>query len=188
MNTKNLKQITISLIVFSIVCLITAFIFNTSVQTVYYTKLSPEGGTLGPLKVDKANSVYYIHVLQSVPTNNWSVVSGSVLDENKAYLFGFGKELWRASGYDSDGAWAEARNDYETKITMQKGTYYLQFENETSVPKPRRAGIVVKVEQKRGSSLFFLIAGILGIIAGVIINEIANRTISTVIATMQSSD
>jgi hypothetical protein len=188
MNTKNLKQITISLIVFSIVCLITAFIFNTSVQTVYYTKLSPEGGTLGPLKVDKASSVYYIHVLQSVPTNNWSVVSGSVLDENKAYLFGFGKELWRASGYDSDGAWAEARNDYETKITMQKGTYYLQFENETSVPKPRRAGIVVKVEQKRGSSLFFLIAGILGIIAGVIINEIANRTISTVIATMQSSD
>ena len=89
------------------------------------------GGTLGPIHVEGDRGIYKIHVSQRIINDNdWSYVTGEVLDENKNYLFGFGQEFWKASGYDSEGHWTERKTDYATKVTLQKGTYFLNFEFE----------------------------------------------------------
>ena len=60
--------------------------------------------------------------------NDWSAVTGNVLDQDKNYLFGFGQEFWKESGYDSDGRWTESKTKYDMKVTLPKGIYYLEFE------------------------------------------------------------
>ena len=189
MEKKKSSHLAIAFIIFSIVCLLSAFIFHTSEKSVLFEKIPPEGRILGPISVDQDYTVYQINVHYPFRgTNQWRFISGEVLNEKKEYLFGFGQELWKESGRDSDGAWTESKTNYDMKITLQKGTYYLGFESETSVPKGYGNGITIRVEKKRGSSLYFLIAGIIGLIIGLIINEIANQTIRTIIRTMSSEN
>ncbi len=139
--------------------------------------LPAAGGTIGPIEVKKDYSVYLIRVKQAIKSYGaWSFVSGDVLDENREYLFGFGKEFWKESGYDSDGTWYESVSDYDMKVTLpKKGAYYLRFNADMS--RPGAGGdIQVTVQPKYGSSLAHFILGIIGIIACIIVWAKANMT------------
>jgi hypothetical protein len=185
MEKKKSSQLAMVFIIFGIVCLLSALIFSLSKNSILHKKIPLEGRVLGPITVDQDNTVYQINVYNPFgSTNQWCFISGEVLNEKKDYLFGFGQELWKESGYDSDGAWTESKTNYDMKITLQKGTYYLGFESESSTPTGYGSDITIQVEKLRGSSLYFFIAGIVGLIIGVIMNEIANQTITTFISTM----
>ena len=181
---KKPAQIALVLIVFGVVCLITAGFFSISRGTSIQKDLPLEGGMVGPIEVKKDNTVYLIKVFQFVRNDNaWSAVTGNVLDQDKNYLFGFGQEFWKESGYDSDGRWTESKTKYDVKVTLPKGTYYLEFETD---PSPGvDSGISVSVSGKMGSSLPFLISGILALILGVILNEIANQSIVKIMEQME---
>ena len=177
-------QIAVVLIVFGVVCLITAGLFSISRGASIQQNLPPEGGIVGPLEVKKDNTVYLINVFQFVRNDNdWSAVTGNVLDQDKNYLFGFGQEFWKESGYDSDGRWTESKTTYDMKVTLPEGNYYLEFEADRSPTID--SGISVSVSKKMGSSLPFLVAGILSLILGVVINEFANQTIVKIVEQME---
>ncbi len=181
---KKPTQIALVLIVFGAVCLITAGFFSVSRGTSIQKDLPLEGGMVGPIQFKKDNTVYLIKVFQSIRNDNaWSAVTGNVLDQDKNYLFGFGQEFWKESGYDSDGRWTESKTNYDMKVTLPKGTYYLEFETDRSSGVD--SGISVFVSKKLGSSLPFVIAGILALIIGVVINEIANQTIVKIVEQME---
>ncbi len=174
---KQLSIIAISIMIFGVVSLITSFILNFSTGKEISKKLLPEGGIVGPVSVKKNNSVYKIWIRQSIRNNkDWSFLTCEVLDQNKKYLFSFGKELWKESGYDSDGSWSESVTESSMKINLEKGTYYLKISSDKA---PRvQNSIYVSVKRKIGSALGFLIIGILAIIFGAILNEILNQTIT----------
>jgi len=155
------------LIGFAAVCFITSLIMNRDIGTSYKASFSSFGGELGPINVKKNYSVYEISIKQSLHYNGaWSFVGGDVLDENKNYLFGFGKELWKASGYDSDGPWSEEETKYDIKTTFpKKGIYYLRFKAESN--QESTSDIHVKVSPKQGSSLAHFVLAILCLIMGV---------------------
>jgi len=171
---KTLTQIAIALIVFGSICLISALFVNFSRGKSISKSLPLQGGIVGPIQVKKDRTVYLVEVFQRVNYGQWSSVTGNVLDQDKNYLFGFGEELWAESGRDSEGTWAESKNSYKMKMTLQKGTYYFEFESERS--RNVSGNITILVHRKRGSPLPFLIAGIIALIIGVVVNEIANQT------------
>ena len=171
------NKIAIVLLAFAGLCFITSLILNMNVGSKIKESIPSSGGMVGPVEVKKDYSVYLIKVKQSLNSyGTSSFVSGDVLDEKKEYLFGFGKEFWKETGYDSDGRWSEAVTDYDVKLTFpKKGTYYLAFNTEMS--SPRAGGVVqVTVQPKRGSSLAHFVLGIIAIIACVIVWARANMT------------
>jgi hypothetical protein len=181
---KKPSQMALVLVVFGVVCLITAGFFSISRGTSIQKDLPLEGGIVGPVEVKTDNTVYLIKVFQYIrKDNDWSAVTGNVLDQDKNYLFGFGQEFWKESGYDSDGRWTESKTKYDMKVTLPKGTYYLEFETDRTPGID--TGISVSVSKKMGSSLPFLAAGILALIIGVVMNEIANQTISKLVEQME---
>jgi len=167
-------QIAIVLIAFGCICLISALAVNFSRGKSIVKSLPSQGGIVGPIQVKKDRTVYLVEVLQQVSNGDWSSVTGNVLDQNKNYLFGFGEEFWKESGRDSEGPWTESKNKYKMKVTLQKGTYYFEFESERS--RNVSGNIKIVVNRRIGSSLPFLIAGILALIIGVVLNEYANQT------------
>ncbi len=160
---------------FAALCLFTSLILNMNSGKSLKSSVQTSGGMIGPIEVKKDFSVYSISVRQALNEYGvWSFVSGDVLDSNKEYLFGFGKEFWSETGYDSDGRWSEAETSYDIKITFpKKGNYYLRFNAEMS---KQRAGreIMVTVDPKRGSSLAHLVLGIISVLAGAIVWSRAN--------------
>ena len=167
-------------LIFAIICFVTSIFFDSNVGNPIKTTLPNTGGTIGPIEVKKDKAVYSIKVSQSMNTNQWSNVEGNVLDNNKQYLFGFGKELWDEDGteYDpEDGTnsyWHESDTNYDAKLTFPKrGIYYLQFETEMSNPVDI-GNINVEIMQKQASSLAFFWLAILSIIASGISFIIAN--------------
>lgn len=180
---KTLTQIAVTLIAFGCICLISALVVNFSRGKSISKSLPLQGGIVGPIQVKKDRTVYLVEVSQHVSYGQWSSVTGNVLDQDKNYLFGFGEEFWAESGRDSEGPWAESKNNYKMKMTLQKGTYYFKFESERS--RYVSGNITILVHQKRGSPLPFLIAGILALISGVVLNEIANQTFTKMIEAIE---
>lgn len=162
---QSYKRVALVFLVYSVLCFITYLIFDSNSGTVIKEMLPPSGGEVGPIEAKKDNSVFLIKVKRHIPTSGaWSFVGGDVLDANKEYLFGFGKEFWKERGYDSDGYWTEEDTNYDLKITLRRrGKYYLKFNVETS-----RAsigtGIRVEVHPKQGSALAFFILGIVSLL------------------------
>ena len=107
------------------------------------------------------------------------LLEGMFLDQDKNYLFGFGKELWKESGFDSDGSWTEQDTDLNIKITFNKsGTYYLRFNadsNNTGTSTTSSfnsqsnssSDLQVTVSPKRGSSLIHFILACISLILGI---------------------
>lgn len=151
---------------FSGLCFLTSFIFNVDSGSSAQIKqtLPFNGGDVGPIQVGKRNSVYNIEVQKDISQyGRWSFVGGDVLDNNKQFLFGFGEELWKESGYDSDGPWYEEKTAYDLKVTFpQPGDYYLRFKAESS--SSDRGNIKVSVSPKIGSSLAHFVLGIMSLI------------------------
>ena len=94
------------------------------------------------------------------------------MDENKNYLFSFGRELWAAKGVDSEGyRWAEIDNKFKTSFTIKKpGKYYIKISSEDS--KKVSSDIHVRLQGKRGSGVPHFIAGLISLIIGVIMYHV----------------
>ncbi|MFC1858247.1 hypothetical protein ACFL9U_09510 [Thermodesulfobacteriota bacterium] len=182
---EKLSHAGLTLILFGVLFLISSCVLNTSSGTMVL-RLTPDGGMVGPIEVTKNRTVYQIDVGQNiVKDNEWSYVSGEVLDKNQNHLFGFGKEFWKESGYDSEGRWTERVRDYKMKVTLSKGIYYLWFESEKSANV--RNDIYIRVHKKLGSSLPFLIAGIVILIIGLVVNEVANQSVTKILSALDDS-
>ncbi|MGV7222482.1 MAG: hypothetical protein ACQ9MH_13235 [Nitrospinales bacterium] len=167
-STKN--QIGLIFLFYAGLCFMTSLYFNSSSGDVIKGNILTTGGEIGPINVEKDNAVYSIKVNQKLnQSGDWSFVSGDVLGANKEYLFGFGKEFWRESGYDGDGPWHESVDNFEMKVNFYKaGIYYLSFNTEMS-SEVAGSEVNVTVEPRKGSSLAHLILGIFSIIIGLII-------------------
>jgi hypothetical protein len=167
-STKN--QIGLIFLFYAGLCFMTSLYFNSSSGDVIKGNLLSTGGIIGPINVEKNNAVYSINVNQKLnKSGDWSFVSGDVLGANKEYLFGFGKEFWRESGYDSDGAWSEKNDNFEMKVTFYKaGTYYLNFKTEMS-SESAGSKVYATVEPMKGSSLAHFTLGFFSIIIGLFI-------------------
>lgn len=151
---------------FSGLCFLTSFIFNVDSGSGAQIKqtLPHNGGYVGPIQVNKRNSVYNIEVQKDIRQyGRWSFVGGDVLDAEKQFLFGFGQELWKESGYDSDGPWYEENTSFDLKVTFpQSGVYYLRFKEESN--SSERGNIMVSVSPKVGSSLAHFMLGVVSLI------------------------
>ena len=153
-------------ILFAMLCFITALMLHAVNKDSLSETLPAQGGLVGPLEVSQDLSVYQVDISQSVPDGQWSYVSADLLDQQKTFLFSFGKEFWSESGYDSDGRWQESDVKSSGKITIQKaGTYYLRIKTEASPLVTSQ--IKVGITGKTGSSLPHTIAGVIALIIGV---------------------
>jgi hypothetical protein len=164
-STKN--QIGLILLFYAGLCFMTSLYFNSSSGEMVKGNLGTTGGEIGPINVEKDNTVYSINVNQKLNrSGDWSFVSGDVLGANKEYLFGFGKEFWKESGRDGDGPWHEVVDNFEMKVTFYKaGIYYLNFNTEMS-SEIAGSKINVTAEPMNGSSLAHFTLGFISIIIG----------------------
>ena len=160
-------------IVFGLLCFLTTLIMNGQTTKSLKQTISSDTAEIGPIEVKKDRSVLELNAEQThLTSGQWNYVRGEVLDQNKNYLFSFGKELWAESGYDSDGPWQESDKSMSSKFTIQKaGTYYIRLTSEnsqtTQTAFEKDTNIIVSVEQKRGSTLPHFVAGILSLIIGI---------------------
>ena len=174
MDKRTIKQFALVLFGFGFLCLLTSGFFNMDKEKAIIKVFPAEGGLVGPLEVSKDKSVYNIAVEQKVGDKQWSSISGEVLDANKEYLFGFGKDLWAESGRDYDGYWSESISKFKTKLTVpKKGTYFLNFTAETSPGVG--ASMYVTVRKKHGSALPFFLAGMISILLAIAMNYFADN-------------
>ncbi len=119
--------------IFCALCFITYFFLeNAKAPKSYYTGTLVSGQIFGPIKVYKGHpKIIAIDSRYLGADNNYEYISGEVLDENENTLYEFGKELWRESGYDSDGYWAESDTNMSAKLVFSTpGTYFIRFNKE----------------------------------------------------------
>lgn len=164
----------LALIAFAIVSLITSFFLNHIGTTqLFKDHVSGQGATLGPIHIAQDGTTLAVAVRQPLPTNSWSFLTFSLLDENKRYLTGFGDGLWDETGVDGGYSWHEADETFSAKITVpDDGTYYLALKPESSLPAQKLAqhSIFVTVTAQSYSPIPHLAAGIIALIVGVLLN------------------
>jgi hypothetical protein len=186
-NKVDLGKVASVFIVFGIIGLITAWVYSMETGEVLSRTFQPsqygKEVTYGPLRVEKRGAVYEVSIDAKMPVNSWSFVEGQVLDQNREYLFSFGKELWHERGRDSDGTWQEAEDEYSMEITFpEAGTYYLSFKTESN---RQPYDVKVTVAKQRGSSLPHLWFGIITLVIGIVLNEKRNATFGNEMANWQ---
>ncbi len=97
-----------------------------------------------------------------------------MLDNQKEYLFSFGKELWHETGND-DGALGEADEAYEMKFTVaEPGDYYLKIKTQGDYTP---GVITVSLASTVGSSVPHFAFGVITLLIGIVLNEVSNRTL-----------
>lgn len=163
---SNRNKNCIALIFYSFICFFAAIILSFDVGKEIKKALPNKGGEVGPIYIDKANTVYEMRVRQSVPLNQWSYVEVEVLDENKDYLFSFSDEFWQEEGYDSEGYyWKEAVDSFEMEMVFpEKGNYYFKILGQPSGSNIDK--ITVSTTRELGSNLAFIWQGILSFVLG----------------------
>ncbi len=179
-DNKKLNKYGITLVGFAVICFFAGIISNKAMFTIDSgTFTNDEISIVGPIETTSTNSLFKIKASQKIYSyGNWCYLSGEVLDKNKEYLFGFGKELYRETGRDSDGTWYENITSYSTVVNLKKpGTYYFKLYNE-SESNPRKVGnITYSISMQEASNVPYVILSIFSIIAGVILLIMANRTV-----------
>ncbi len=175
-NKTDLGKVALTLLAFAILFLATGFALSTTSNVAKGTYQINDA--IGPIEVSSDYTVYNVDVSGRLPDKSWLYLELVLQDSNKDYLFSFGKELWRESGYDSEGAWSESESDFSQKITIpKKGTYFLAITGDTSTSTGSSNGSVqVRVEKQLASALPHMWIGILLLIIGLILNEIKNLT------------
>lgn len=172
MDKKDQSKAAMALIGFAVLSFVTALFFNITTGNLFDETLPPTGGIVGPISIDSDRTVLQVKVSQDVPRNGpGNQVTGIVLDESKNALFSFGEEFWSETGYDDGGSWAEKKTSYDIKITLQKGTYFFELDSDSPAASQSRIYLVVK--KKGGSAIPFFTAGIICLILGVVMNEMA---------------
>lgn len=134
----------------------------------------------GPFTIKRPGQGIWVSVSSTVPVNNWLFVEGELLDAQQNYLMGFGDELWHETGTDSDGRWDEADTQYDISLSIpEAGQYYLNFKTQGA---PRPAQLRITVDYTNGSPIPHVIFGLLTLLVGLTLNEIANQTFIRLIA------
>jgi hypothetical protein len=178
---------------FSVICLITSFIFSFDKGEELKIQAPATGKAEGhPFSVPKDNAVYVATITQNpggLPNNSgWSDIEIEIMDKEETSLFSFGGDIWRASGRDSDGSWSETKSRFKMKFTVpEKGEYLIgvSAENNARDIHAFNSNIKMTIQRKTASSLPFMIAGIFAFIAGVIIGYINNyATVNETLAAM----
>ena len=171
-------------IAIGVISLMTAAYFTSGERLTRQT-VPPNGGIVGPLRLDEPGTVLEVHVQQPQnarsgttdvfgTSSTWSFVSGEVLDDEHEYLFGFGDELWAETGYDGS-SWSEAKSSYDLKVTIpEAGTYFLGFETE-SPPNVQPSDVTVTIDRKRGSAIPHFVLGIGAVLLGLFLSLVASR-------------
>lgn len=173
-HSGTMGLLSIILIGFAVLCLVTAFILNhVGQKELLSTRVAGQETTLGPIRIPQDDTVLEVEVRQSLPTDSWNFLTFALLDEHKRYLTGFGQELWDEDGRDSDGYWHESENSFDAKVTVpDDGIYYLAIKPESSLPPARLAqqAVFVKVTAQAFSPIPHLAAGVITLILGVMLN------------------
>jgi hypothetical protein len=176
----DLGKIAIVFFIYGVIGLITsAFYSGGSTPFIRKNIVSMAGETLGPINIKKQNTVIEVSVAAAMHKNTWSFVEGELLDSKKEYLFSFGKELWRETGYD-EGHWDEKDAEYSMDITIaDPGTYYIKIKVKDGAKSP--SSITVALSTKNGSNIPHLWFGIFALLIAIILNEKKNRSIRTIL-------
>ncbi|MGM0443337.1 MAG: hypothetical protein ACQEQV_04035 [Fibrobacterota bacterium] len=198
-NTNSPLRITYPfvLLVFAILCLATALFFTggdgTATRHTFGTQrlsqnIATEDGRQvnkitfrDTLRIKRKNRVFRVKMKYStsaMSNGEWAFGGGSVLDSSGTHLFGFGESFWHETGYDSDGRWSESNNTYTSKFTIQEpGTYII--ESKVYKPVSHSAGTAdIRIQEIRGSSVYLTVAGIIAIIAAVILTMMEKTRIA----------
>jgi len=182
---KKMTDIAIIFLLFGGLGLFTSFVFDINRDKETYVGRVESGRILfqNPPKITVKNrrEVYEIVIrARGIPLQAWTFVEVEVLDANKEYLFSFGEELWHEAGRDSDGRWEEEKNDYSMKATFPtRGTFYLA----TKLEGNRLPNVVhLSVGKKPGSALLHFWFGVICLTLGILLNEIANKTIIRILS------
>lgn len=184
-SATNIARFTsIGIVILGVLSLLTSLYFTTQRQVLQQT-LPATGGSVGPFEVKSAGTVLEVVVVQSLtlpPGSNtatrgvWSFVSGEVTDDDDEYLFGFGGELWKESGYDGS-YWTEEDRDYAIKLTMpEAGQFFLEFSSEApfgATVGPMR----VTVHQLRGSAIPHFVLGIALVLLGLMLRLLVSKAV-----------
>lgn len=190
----NLAKVGSVFIIVGIISLITAWYFSFETSEVINKNIKPLisydesedidlSSVVGPITTSTSKEVYAIHIsIPSLPENVWTFIEGQVLDDDHEYLFSFGDEFWHETGHDDEGAWRESYDNYHMKVTFpEPGEYYLSVKAQGDY---QPATVQVKVAKCHGSSVPHLVFGLIIIIIGLVLNEIRNKTISTILQKM----
>ena len=124
----------------------------------------------------------------------WSYVETDLLAEDReTVLTSFGAEHWQESGRDSEGSWTESDQNSDIRITVPKpGIYYLQFRSEegaknSTFASTNQTKIHVVIKHLRGTTTIFNWFGLILLVIGVVLNEIRNQTIITILLRLADS-
>jgi hypothetical protein len=163
LNTLFYNNLLLICALFCILCFLTSLFFQNGASRAEKKFHNLQNDALyGPIVVGERPQVYKI-ILRFYGNNAETYVTGEVLDKDKDVLYEFGKDLWHASGRDSDGEWQEATRDLTAHLTFsEKGEYYIQFNAEAplhrAVDNPMQ-NITLTVKLVQGSYIAHLKAG-----------------------------
>ena len=175
---------------FSLLYLATGFFFNATTN-----KIEREVSTaspFGPITASGKDTIVEITLRNGQVRQSWRNVEVDVLDSRQRAITAFGGEFFHESGYD----WTESERTCSVKVVLPKpGNYYLKF-NVTGASSRARTGkdltastnLAVGIEYKRGGSEVLNWLGIAILIIGVVLNEIRNQSILTMIGKWSDSD
>ncbi len=193
-RNERLRAVGLVTLAFGALCLVSAIFFVGDRAPPRSEVIGSTGGTIGPLEIADDSTVLHVHVQQYVFKTGWSYIEGELLDSEQEGLFSFGDEVWYETGRDSDGPWSERDNEFDLKITIPTaGTYFLAFTvdsgltafiNPPPTPDEYLSDITVRIHTKSGSTVPFFAAGILGLILGFVMHEMATGAVLRRLARM----
>ena len=186
----HLGYVALVFIGFSFLYLATGFFFNASTNTVERTVST--ANPYGPITTSKKDTLVEITLRNRQVRQSWNNVEVEVLDSGQRSITAFGGEFFHESGYD----WTESERTRSVKVVLPKpGNYYLKF-NATGASAHARTVkdltdstyLDVSIEYKRGGSEVLNWLGIIILIIGIILNEIRNQSILTMIGKWADRD
>jgi hypothetical protein len=187
-DSVHLGRVALVFIGFAILYLATAYYFDSDVQRNSDTVAT--GQLFGPIQTKNKNTVVEIELVNPGVNNSWKYVEATVLDDQKNVVSSFSSNFHHASGRDHEGPWNESEKRSGVKVALPKpGKYFLKFAvrggetyDRTGKDLTNNTRITVIVTHKNGTPVFYSYFGIALLIIGVILNEIRNQTIISVIS------
>ena len=145
--------------------------------------------TVAPIITSDENTVLYISIENRNLSESWAFIEAELVDRQGRWVGGFGGNQYHESGYDSDGYYSEGQTVVDlTLVVPQPGEYALRFKVEGGRNTSRSSGdissrtpLTVRIDYKLGGGGIFFALGLIILVIGVVLNEIRNRTLMSMI-------